>query len=153
MHLSIHLTTSMIMKKFFLTIAIALFLIFCSNGTYAQTLPKGCVIGLHDAPVTLSTGVTMEQYESFVKNKLLPGYEKNFPGTKCFLLKGKRGQCTDCYAFIMTFPSDAVRDKFWKADNTYTEAGQKAFDAMKTLLDEWNKLGTFTDRYTDWIVQ
>jgi len=141
------------MKKFILITVVALFIICCSNWTYAQTLPKGCVLGFHDAPITLNAGVTIQQYESFVKNNLIPGYEKNFPGTKCYMLKGKRGQCTDCYAFIMVFPTDAVRDKFWKADNTYTEAGQKAADAMNPLLEEWNKLVTFTDKYTDWVVQ
>jgi hypothetical protein len=49
--------------------------------------------------------------------------------------------------------SEAARDKIWKPDNTYTDMDQKAIDNMKPVLDEYTKLGTFTDRYTDWIVQ
>jgi hypothetical protein len=141
------------MKKFSLTTVICVFLLFISNGIQAQNLPKGSVLGFHDAPVTLAAGVTIQQYENFVKTKVLPAYEKNFMGTKSYLLKGKRGQCTDCYAFVMIFPSDEVRNKFFNTEGGYTEAGQKAIDGMKTVLDEWNKLGTFTDRYTDWVVQ
>ncbi len=141
------------MKKFCLTTAVALFLLFCSNGIQAQTFAKGSVLGLHDAPVTLSPGVTMDQYINFTKTKLFPAYEKNVPGLKCYLLKGKRGQCTDCYGMLMVFTSEAARDKIWKPDNTYTEMGQKAVDNMKSVLDEYAKLGTFTDRYIDWIVQ
>jgi hypothetical protein len=141
------------MKKCFLTTAVAVFFLFFVNGVQAQTLLKGNVLGFHGVSVTLKPGVTNAQYEAFCKDKLFPAYEKNMPGTKCFLLKGKRGECKDCYGFLIIFPSEAARDKIWKEDNSYTELGQKMVDALKPLLDEDAKMVTYTDKYTDWIVQ
>ncbi len=141
------------MKKSIIIIVVAFSLVICSTGLKAQNLPKGFVLGMHDPQITLNEGVSPEYYESFVKNQVIPAYEKNFEGTRCYLLKSKRGHCKDCYAFVMVFSSDTHRAKFWKPDDTYTELGQKAIDNMKTVLDEWNKLGTFQDRYNDWVIQ
>ena len=137
------------MKKLILITAV----ILMTGITFGQTLQKGTLIGFHSGSFLPNPDVTMNQCISFLKDKFLPEYEKNVTGSKCYLLKSKRGECIDCLSFIIIFPSDAVRNKYWNADNTMTELGKIAFEKMKSVLTEMNKFGKMTDKFTDWIIQ
>jgi hypothetical protein len=137
------------MKKLMLIMA----MIMLSGIISGQTLQKGTLLGLHTSQPVLIEGVTMEQYEAFVIGKVIPAYEKNFPGAKCFVLKSVRGECKNCVNFLYYFPSEAIRDKYFN-EGGYTELGQKAINNMKTLLDELTKMDkSTTDAYTDWLIQ
>jgi hypothetical protein len=86
-------------------------MIMVTGITYGQTLQKGALLGMHTVSPVLSPNVSMEQYLSFVKDKLIPAYEKSFPGLRCYLLKSIRGKCVDCIILAFFFQSEEIRDK------------------------------------------
>jgi hypothetical protein len=128
-------------------------MILLTGISFGQTLQKGTLIGFHSSFPVPNPDVTMNQCLSFLKDKYFPEYEKNFTGSKCYILKSIRGECTDCLSFLIIFPSDEARNKYWNADNTLTELGKAAFEKMKSVDSEMNKFGKMTDKFTDWIIQ
>ena len=128
-------------------------LILLTGLTFGQTLQKGNVLGFHNGTLIPNPDVTLNQCISFMKDKYLPAVEKNFPGVKCYILKGIRGEGIDCISFVYVFQSDEVRNKFWNAEGTYTELGNAAVEKLKPLNDEMGKYGKMIDKYTDWVVQ
>jgi|WetSurMetagenome_2_1015567.scaffolds.fasta_scaffold285403_1 hypothetical protein len=137
------------MKK--LLLITAAFLL--SGIIFGQALQKGNLLGIHTTQPVLSEGVTMEQYEAFIQSKVIPAYEKNFPGAKCFILKSVRGECKNCVNFLYYFPTEAIRAKYF-IEGGYTELGQKGINNMKPLMDELAKMDkSTTDLYTDWLIQ
>jgi len=136
------------MKKLFLFAA----MILMTGMAYGQTLQKGNLVGTHVITVTLQPGVTMEKFMDFYKNKVMPEYEKNFPGMKPYMIKSIRGENKDSFGGFMIFKSEADRDKYFKPDGSYTEIGNAALAKLKPVLDELAKLGTTTSKYNDWLV-
>lgn len=137
------------MKKLILIAAV-----FLMTGlAFGQTLQKGNVLGIHNGTFLPNADVTFNQCMSFVKDKYFPAVEKNFPGTKLYLLKGIRGECVDCFAYIEVFQSDEVRNKYWSAEGVLTELGTAAMEKLKPLAEEMTKYGKLIDKYTDWVVQ
>jgi hypothetical protein len=126
--------------------------IFVAVTTYSQTLQKGNFVGYHVLAIDLKQNVTMDQYLDMYKNKLVPALEKNFQG-KWYLIKGFGGECENCYGAIIVWKSEADCNKFWKKEGGLTDLGQTTMDKLKPLIDELEKLGTATSKYTDWIVQ
>jgi hypothetical protein len=137
------------MKK--LILITAFFLL--SGMAFGQTLKKGNLIGFHSWKPVLAEGVTMDQYIKFIKEKICPAYEKNEPGLKCFVLTAKRGECADCVGFMFVFPTEQDRNKYHNEDGTNTELLNKAMTKLQPLIDEWQKMESAPDAYTDWIVQ
>jgi hypothetical protein len=137
------------MKKLILIAVV----ILMAGITYGQSIQKGTLIGTHVITTTLNQGVTMDKYLEFVKTKLIPEMEKNFPGWKVYLLKGIRGENNNNFGLLYVIKSAQERDKYYNADESYTELGKSVSAKLKPVLDELGKLGTFTTKYTDWIVQ
>jgi hypothetical protein len=137
------------MKKLFFVSA----LILLTGMVYGQTLQKGTVIGFHNGTFTPNPDVTMNQCIDFIMNKYFPEVEKNMPGVKCYLLKGVRGENVDCISFIYLFPSEDIRNKYWKKEGENTDLGNAAVEKMKPVSDEMAKFGEMVDKYTDWVVQ
>jgi hypothetical protein len=137
------------MKKILLITAIFLL----SGMAFGQSLKKGNLVGFHSWKPALAEGVTMDQYIKFAKEKLCPAYEKNMPGVKCVVFIAKRGECNDCVGFMEVFPTEQERNKYWNEDGTNTELLNKAMTKLQPLIDEWKKMDSAADVYTDWIVQ
>jgi hypothetical protein len=141
------------MKKLFLILAITLMAVTI----HGQKLSSGIVLGLHTGtPAEFNEGYTMEKYMTFLKEKYIPAFEKNFPGIKLYILKGKRGECENCLGTLYLLESDEVRDKYFAPEGEFSDAGKAAFEKMNILNEEANKFlkGSDTpDKYTDWIVQ
>ena len=137
------------MKKLILFIVVVL----CFGTTYGQTIQKGNVIGFHVITLNLNPDVTLNQFMDVMINKAIPEYNKNFPGVKHFVVKGLRGECVNCYAWILQIESEAVRNKYWKEDGGYSDAGNTALQKMQPVLDELYKMATPSTKYTDWMVQ
>lgn len=135
------------MKKLILITA----LILLAGITFGQALQKGNLIGTHIVTVTLAPGVTMEKWIDFLTTKAIPEWEKVYPEWKYYAVKGIRGENPNSYGMIVVVKSQKDRDKYYNADGTDSELGKKAA-AKLPLVDELNKLGTFTTKYTDWIV-
>jgi hypothetical protein len=140
------------MKKLILIAAV----ILVAGITYGQSLQKGTILGLHSgAPVVLNPGFTMDQYLSFLHDKYIPAYEKNFPGIKIFILKGRRGECTDYVGVLYAIESDAIRDKYWTAEGAMSDLAKAAVEKLKDLdaeLAKYVKDSSSPDKYTDWLV-
>ena len=72
---------------------------------------------------------------------------------KIFLLKGIRGECADCISFLIFFPSDDVRNKYWNEEDVYTESGKAALEKVRPVIEEMAKFGKIDTKYTDWGIQ
>jgi len=137
------------MKKLILIVA----LIITGGVTYGQSFNKGNRFTLHVITVTPAPNVTMDQFFNFFKDKAIPEWEKNMPEAKCYLAKGIRGECANCYSFVRTFKSKKDQYKYFNEDGSSTEITKAITDKLKPLMDELGKLGTFTTRNTTWEIQ
>jgi hypothetical protein len=136
------------MKKLILIVAV----ILITGSAYSQNFQKGNFVGFHEMTIKLDPNVTMNQYLDFYKNKIIPAYESNFQA-KAYLVKGRRGECFDCFGVMFIWKSEAERDKFFNNEGGLNEYGKSIADKLKPLTDEMAKLGTYSSKYTDWIVQ
>lgn len=136
------------MKKLILIAIMA----FVAGVIYGQNLKKGNLVGTHVMTITLSPNVTMDEYLDFLINKIIPEEEKIF-GIKEYVVKGIRGECNNCIGIIVVFPSEEDRDKFFLPEGGFNELGKASYTKLRPINDEWKKLGTYTSKYTDWMVQ
>jgi hypothetical protein len=128
-------------------------LILLSGFTFGQSLQKGTLIGTHVISITLQPGVTMEKYMDFYKTKVIPEMEKNMPNWKFYFVKGIRGENINSFGFIIIIKSVQDRDKYYNADESDSELGKSVNVKLKPVMDELEKLGTNTSKYSDWSVQ
>ncbi len=127
-------------------------IILIAGMTYGQSLQKGNLIGTHEFNVTLAPGVTMDKYMDFCNSKIKPEVEKLYENWQVYFLKGIRGEKPDKYLMLYVIKSQKDRDKYYNADGTPNELNNQVSVKMQPLMDELNKLGTFTSIYTDWLV-
>ena len=120
--------------------------------TFGQTLQKGNVIGTHVLTINLDPDVTMNQFKAGLMNKWIPELEKQIPGMKVFLLNGNRGENNNRLGFLYIFESKEHRDKFW-ADDGATELGNAVLEKMNSVSTELEKLGTWSWKFTDWVIE
>jgi hypothetical protein len=142
--------------KRIISVPLALFsvlLFFTLSPLQAQQLEKGNLLGLHVLEVTLEPGVTMDEYMAMVKEEIIPAVEKHWKGMQMKLVKGIRGEQANRFGFLYLFESDEVRNRFFNADGTYSEAGNAALEKFQPVSDKLDKLGSYTRVYTDWIVE
>ena len=137
------------MKKLILTAALLLLV----GTTFGQTLQKGNLVGFHVMTITLNPDVTMDQYIDFSVTRYIPEFEKNFPGVKLYLVKGIRGENENSFGLIFLFESDEIRNKYFNEDGTLNELGKSAEEKLQPMIEEGEKLGTYTSIYTDWVIQ
>jgi len=136
------------MKK--LVIITALFLF--AGIAFGQTLNKGNLIGLHVVSVELKPDATMDQFIDFFKMKVIPAWEKGQEGIKVFVMKGIRGEQKNELGLIVQFTDEATRDQSYNADGTPSEFGKKVQEKMAPIMVESEKIGTWTTKYTDWLL-
>lgn len=120
--------------------------------TIGQTLKKGNLIGTHVLTVELNPGVTMEQFQDFHLNTLIPEYEKHYQGWQLYLAKGIRGENKNTYGWIMVAESEKTRDKHYNDNGSLTEYGKVINEKMKLVLEEVEKFGKLKRTYTDWLI-
>ena len=137
------------MKKLVLLTA----LFFMTELAFGQSLQKGNLVGVHTMTITLNPGITMEQVISYMIKSYIPAIEKARPEWKYYMVKGVRGENKNEIGMIAVVKSEKDRDKYYKADGTDSELGLKANEKMKAYTEEFNKLGTVTSKYTDWVIQ
>jgi hypothetical protein len=138
------------MKKLIL-IASAL-MIMCTVA--GQTLTKGSIVAVRVQTVTLQPGITMDQYIEFLTTKYVPGFEKNYPGIKLFVIKGIRGEKKDQIGILWFFESVEVRDKYWPNEIGSTDLAKEASSNMREINAEAGKYrASITTVFTDWMIQ
>ena len=136
------------MKKLILFVALILTVVL----TYGQTLKKGNLVGTHVMTVTLQPGVTMEQFIGFYSSKVIPEMNTFDPNWKMYLVKSIRGENENSFGVIHIIKSEKDRDKYYNADGSSNEAGNKLMEKYNPLMEELKKYGTVTTKYTDWLV-
>ncbi|TFH27881.1 MAG: hypothetical protein E4H10_02355 [Bacteroidia bacterium] len=136
------------MRKLFIIAALLLF----AGLAFGQTLQKGNLIGVHVITVDLKPGATLDQYIDFFNEKGKPAWENADKGMKVFLIKGLRGENVNEFGMIVQFKDEAARNKFYNADESLTELGIKRQEELAPIMSEWEKIGTYTSTYTDWLV-
>ncbi len=120
----------------------------------AQPLPKGAVLGIHTFTLNLNPDATMNQVLDFMINKYIPEFEKNYPGTKVYLLSGDRGENKYKVALMTVFESVQVRDKYYPApDKSSPEADAANAKLQASLGDMSNLFVDYSTVYTDWIIK
>lgn len=129
--------------------------IFNSNMPSSNaSLQKGNLIGVHVVSVKLNRGVTLNQYEEFYKNTVLPEFQKNWPEAKLYVIKGIRGDNKNSMGFLYFFESEDIRNKYFNEAGSMTEAGMVMVEKMRPILDQLDELyGTSTTKYTDWVIE
>ena len=119
---------------------------------FGQALEKGNLVGTHVITIELNPGVTMQQFQDFHLNTLIPEYEKYYVGWKMYLAKGIRGENKNRYGWILVAESEETRNKLYKDNGALTEYGKVINDKMKPVLKEVEKFGKLTRTYTDWLI-
>ncbi len=137
------------MKK----LAVLTAFVILSGITYGQTLQKGNLVGVHVMKLNLNPDATMNQFKEFFIKTYVPEGEKALPGMKIFLGKGIRGEDENSYCLFYVFASEMDRDKFFKKDGSFTEVGTAALEKLKPIDEKLSKFGTYSTKYTDWVVQ
>jgi hypothetical protein len=136
------------MKKLIFTTAI----LILAEVAFGQTLQKGNLVAVHVITIELNPGVTMEQFQNFHLNTLIPEYEKHYKGWQLFLAKGIRGENKNTYGWIMVAESEKTRDKHYNDNGSLTEYGKVINEKMKPVLEEVEKFGKLNRTYTDWLI-
>ncbi len=137
------------MKKLLLMAVLTILIDF----SFAQTLKNGNLLGLHVMIIELKPNVTMDQFQTFFITRVIPAYEKEFKGVRGYLVKGVRGDNNNSFGTIWLFESEQARNKYFGVDDTPNDAGKAAIDKLNAVSKELEKLGTYTTKYTDWVVQ
>jgi hypothetical protein len=139
------------MRKHLLLVAVILLI---ASAGFGQGLKKGNLIGIHKITVTLKPNVTIDQFEKFYVDKVLPEYEKAWVGLKGYLLRSFRDK--NSFAIVWLFESEAARNKYFTADDKANEFERAAYQKVKPIEEELKKYGIYTVDYKnddDWVVR
>ena len=136
------------MKKLLIVTALVLF----AGIAFGQTLTKGSVIAVHNYSITLQPDVTMNQFLEFWTNKVIPEFEKVWPGGKDFVMIGDRGKHKYGFATISYFESVEQRDKLFPAEGDPNDASMP--ELLVPIFEELGKyILSYEDEYTDYVIQ
>ena len=128
--------------------------IFISHLAFSQELKKNTLFGVHVLTIQLKPNATMEQFKTFFVNNVLPEYEKHWEGLKGYLVQSARGEYKNRFAIVWMFKTEAIRNKYFNADDTPNNLEETGLEKVKPINKELEKYGTYTIRYMDdWIVQ
>jgi ketosteroid isomerase-like protein len=122
------------------------------NSFAPQSFKSGNLIGIHSLKIKLNQGATMEQFEDYFLNNLIPSYEKEYRGVKLSLVKGQRGENSGSLGMVLIFESDDARNLYHDADGKPTKLNQEVSQKLSSVNEGLLKIGTWTSSYTDWAV-
>jgi len=137
------------MKKFILI----LILIGTSEITFGQSFQKGNLLGFHVMTINLEPGVTFIQFKDFFNDKVIPELNRNFPGTRSYIVLENNGVDKNSLGMITVFESQENKDRYYNQDGSRTELGKSAWEMVDPIRNELYKLGKVTATYKDWIIQ
>jgi hypothetical protein len=103
------------------------------------------VCSIHE--VLVKPGVDLNEFETFVMEKLAPIYDK-MKGQKLILVKGDRGVRTNQYAILLTFESVEDRNRIYPPSGGFVGdfGDQSIWDKFESMVDVG--LG---ERHTDYV--
>ena len=117
-----------------------------------QSFNKGNLIGIHTLKIDLKKGATIDQFEDYFINKLIPSYEKQYRGATLSLIKGIRGQNEGSLGMVWIFESNDARNLYFDSNGNPTELNQEVRGKLSSVDEGLNEIGTWTSNYTDWSV-
>jgi hypothetical protein len=129
-------------------------ILLITTAGFGQGLKKGNLVGIHRITVSLKRNVTLEQFERFYVDKVLPEYEKAWVGLNAYLLRSFRDK--NSFAVVWLFESEAARNKYFTADDKANDLERAAYEKVKPIEEELKKYGTYTVDYKnddDWVVR
>jgi hypothetical protein len=127
------------------------FVLFSAN-TFAVSIPKGSLIGIHNVSIKLKGSATQAQYLALFKSKWIPAASKAFD-CEVHVLNLVRGKSDNKIGLLFIYKSAAARDKFYVSDGVLNDTGKAAAAKFASIDAELNKLGTTSGSYIDWSVQ
>ena len=86
--------------------------------------------------VTLRSGVTMDQYVDFLKTKVVPEYDKNFPGSKMTIGCPDSWREKNQYCFLYSFDSEKELDKYITNGTGLSDERRAAWEKTRQSLEE-----------------
>ena len=131
---------------------IAVGILLLTGVAFGQTLKKGGVIALHRVEVTLAPGVTMEQFQEFLMDKIMPELAEIMPGATYQLLQGIGENNQHQFANFYHWETLEAFHVYWNDGGTPTEKGAAAMAKLQPLLEKLNELGTYTQVPGDWLI-
>ena len=143
------------MKRSFHHVSLALAMLLFSTSLEAKAQSDNSnakVYGIHE--ITLKPGVTEAEFETFVKEKVLPNWD--MPGWNMSIIKGDRGDRIGGYIVLIEIESVAYRDRMAPLGGSLHEDFAKHWDPfVEKFGDEWDSLSTrpgLNSFYTDYYV-
>lgn len=123
------------------------------NTLTPQSMSEGNLLGIHALKIRLKRGATIQQFEDYFTNTLIPSYEKEYKGAKLSLVKGLRGQNKGALGMVWVFESESVRNLYFDSKGAPTKLNQEINLKLKSVDEGLSKIGTWTSIYTDWVVR
>jgi hypothetical protein len=136
------------MKK--LMFAVAIFLL--TGLAFGQTFKKGGVIALHRVEITPAPGVSIDQFQEFFLDTIVPVVEKLMPGATFHHLKGIGENNQHQYANFYHWETLETFHVYWNDGGTPTEKGAAAMAKLQPLLEKLQKLGSYKQVPGDWLI-
>lgn len=137
---------------------VSLFTIVClllANPGNGQSLQRDNLFGVHLIDVQLNPAVTMEAFEAFFVQRVIPEYEKHWIGLKGHLVKSVRGEHQNKFAIVWVFATEPTRDYYFNPDGSMHQREREALQKVEPIEAELKaKYGSYTITYMDdWVVQ
>ncbi len=132
--------------KILIPIVLVFFVLSFANG---QKLTKDAVVAYWN--FSPREQVNSEELEDFLLKEYIPEFEKNFIGTKLFLLRNDRGNDEGGYSILAIFESIEVRNKWWPQEGKTSEEAKKATENMKEPGDKMMEMIEMKS-WNDWLV-
>lgn len=120
--------------------------------TKRKSFQRGGSFGLHVLDVSLSPGVTMDQFLEFMINQYVPEVERHMQGVQVLIMKPRRGDDHQI-AWVNYFISERTRDSYWPEPDTPSEEADLALNQAQSVLFELLKLGSWSDDYGVWLIE
>lgn len=89
--------------------------------------------------VTLRPGVSMDQYVDFLKTKVVPEYDKNFPGSKMTIGCPDSWREKNQYCFLYSFDSVKEFNKYITIGTEMSDEVKAATARMESVRQEGSK--------------
>jgi len=86
--------------------------------------------------VTLRPGATMDQYVDFLKTKVVPEYNKNFPGSKMTIGCPDSWKEKNQYCFLYSFDSEKEFDKYIRNGTGMSDERRAAWEKTRQSIEE-----------------
>jgi hypothetical protein len=137
------------MKKLIFTTT---FILFLMGVMFGQTLQKGNLVGTHVLTVDLKPDVTMEQFQEFYISRVIPELEKHLQDWKFYLAKEMKAENINIFGLIIVIKTEEHRNKYYNEDGSYSELGKSSSEKLTPIFEELEKLGTYTETFTDWLI-